>query len=143
MADPRNTVSHDGIGQNFETYTHDATIVYNAAIAGGAAQVGLAVTLIGETGGDVSLVGDGEIVLGRLTLVESDGKCNVQIAGNCQLPGGASASLTHGGKIVGALGASSAEGYIKDAPATTSGALAGRHTIIDPATTTAVWVKLA
>jgi hypothetical protein len=143
MADPRNTVSHDGIGQNFETYSHDNTIVYDAAVAGGAAQVGKAVTLIGETGADVSLVGDGEVVLGRLTLVESDGKCSVQIAGNCELPGGSGASLTQGGKIVGALGASSAEGYIKDAPASTAGALAGRHTIINPATATAVQVKLA
>lgn len=137
MSDPRNEVSFIGIGYKAFTYPHDNTIVYDDQEEGGSAQVGLAVTL--ETNGTVSLVGDGEEVEGKLVKVESDGKCVVQNGGVVTLPGGAGATLTVGLKIVGDLGAASAEGYIQ--------AVATQHTvsrgrIIDGSDATAVIVEL-
>jgi hypothetical protein len=123
------------------TYPHDNTIVYDATLAGGAAQVGLAVTL--ESDDLISLVGDGEAVKGRLEKVESDGFCVVQTDGNTELPGGVGATLTAGAKIVGDLGAESAEGYIQAAAAGTAAHhVVSRGEIIDSSTATAVMVRL-
>jgi hypothetical protein len=47
----------------------------------------------------------------------------VQIEGGMTLPGGASATLTRGSAIVGALGASSAKGYIRSAASGTAAEL--------------------
>ena len=47
----------------------------------------------------MQLVGDGEPVLGKLIKVEADNMATVQVAGGCTLPGGTSATLTHGGEI--------------------------------------------
>lgn len=141
MADPRAAVSHIGIGYFAITYPHDNTIVYDATLAGGSAQVGLAVTL--EASNAVSLVGADEEVEGKLVKVESDGFCVVQTGGNVELAGGDSATLTAGTKIVGALGAASAEGYIKSAAAGTAAHhIASRGTIIDATDPTAVIVRL-
>ena len=137
MADPREDTNHLGIGYNAETYGHDDTIVYDATKVGGSAQVGLAVTL--ESSDVVSLVGDGEEVEGRLVKVEPGGVCVVQNAGTMELPGGSGATLTPGSKIVGDLGAASAEGYIQTA---TSQHVVSRGVIVDAAVTTAVVVRL-
>lgn len=137
MSDPRSEVSFLGIGYKAFTYPHDNTIVYDETEEGGSAQVGLAVTL--ESHGTVSLVGDGEQVEGKLMKVEPDGFCVVQNGGVMTLPGGDSATLTVGLKIVGDLGPASAEGYIQ--------AVATQHTvsrgrIIDGSVATAVVVEL-
>ena len=136
MADPRKFVALDGIGQNFETFAHDDTIVYDADEEGGSAQVGLAVTI--ESAKTVTLIGDGEKLLGRLTKVEGDGYCTVQIKGNMQLPGGSGATLTEGTPVMGDLGTASAEGYIQ----TCGSGVNGAGMILDSDTATAVWVQL-
>lgn len=138
MADPRDTVDFEGIGGRYVTYSHDNTIVYDADEAGGAAQVGLAVTQTGAADNQVSLVGDGEKVLGKLVLVESDGFCTVQTDGYTTLPGGSGATLTIGSAIVGDLGAASAEGYIQ--AGTTAGI--ARGSIVNNDDTAAVKVRL-
>lgn len=132
MADPREDVKFDGIGYQAVTYAHDDTIVYNAAVAGGSAQVDLAVTL--ESNKTVSLVGDGESVEGRLVDVKPNGFCTVQNRGYMKLKRGTSASLTPGKKIVGDL-LSSAEGYIREVATGTAGELGvARGRVIDSST---------
>ena len=118
------------------TFAHDATIVYDADVVGGSAQVGLAVSI--ESDNLVTLAGSGENVLGKLLSVDSDGFCSVQHAGFMTLPGGTSATLTAGLKIVGDL-LVSAEGYIQ---AVSTEDTVSRGMIIDASVTTAVVVKL-
>ena len=142
MSDPRKTVAYGDIGALRVTYKHDDTIVYDKTKVGGSAQVGLAVTLFGEADDTVSLVGDGEQVEGKLLEVHSDGYCVVQVAGYMELPGGSGATLTQGSKIMGDLGASSAEGYIQAITADAAGAVVGRGVIVNNDTTTAVTVRL-
>lgn len=141
MADPRSAVNHltGPYPHQIQTFPHDNTIVYDAAVAGGSAQVGLAVSI--ESDNVVTLVGDGENVLGKLLQVDADGFCSVQHAGFMTLPGGTSAVLTAGAKIVGDL-LVSAEGYIQVATADGVHDLVSRGMIIDASTTTAVVVKL-
>lgn len=141
MADPRQAVSLEGVGYEAETFAHDNTIVYDRDEENGSAQVGLAVTAEGSQ--TVSLVGDGENVLGKLIKVEPDGFCVVQTGGIMTLPGGSGASLTEGHKIVGDLGASSAEGYIRVVASGTAAELAvARGQILDSSVATAVVVRL-
>lgn len=141
MADPRAATSLIGIGYEAETYAHDATIVYSASEEGGSAQVGLAVTQEGSQ--TVSLVGDGENVLGKLIKVEQDGFCVVQTGGHMTLPAGDGATVTEGTKIVGDLGTGSAEGYIQSAAAATAAHhVVSRGMIEDASDTTAVVVRM-
>lgn len=141
MADPRADVKYDGIGAQFVTYKHDDTIVFAATSTNGSAQVGLAVSL--EDDETVTLAGDGEAIEGKLIQVEPDGYCVVQVHGYMTLPGGDSATLTNGAKIVGDLSATSAEGYIRAAASGTAAELIlARGRIIDNSTTTAVVVDL-
>lgn len=137
MADPRLSANWVGIGYEAVTIAHDDTIVYDATKVGGAAQVGLAVTV--ESSGVASLVGDGENVFGKLINVENDGFCVVQTGGFMTLPGGAGATLTAGLKIVGDLGSGATEGYIQ---AVSTQHTVSRGMIIDSSTATAVVVKL-
>lgn len=140
MADPRDAVSYEGIGYEALTYAHDDTIVYSATQAYGSAQVGLAVTL--ESNKTVSLVGDGEQVEGILVKVEDDGYCVVQTGGIMEMPGGEGATLTAGKAIVGDLGASSAEGYVREVATGTAAELGrARGTIIDSSTPSATIVR--
>lgn len=142
MADPRAATNRKGIRPCIETFAIDgSTITYDATKAGGAAatMIGKAVTL--STHGTVALAADAEPILGELIQVESDGFCAVRTGGYCTLPGGASATLTPGTKIVGALGASSAKGYVRTAAAATLAEVnASRGLIIDSSTATAVEV---
>jgi len=150
MSDPRLSASVVGVGARFATFeVDDSSITYDADYAGGSEQVGLAVNLSDDL--TIQLVGDGEFVLGKLIKVEADNMCTVQIGGGCTLPGGDGATLTHGLRIVGDLGASSAEGYIRNAAVGTNQdpttaemteMLNARHMIIDASTTTAVEVML-
>lgn len=138
MADPRDSVRFDGIGYSAQTFLIDAsTITYSATAANGSAQVGLAVTLSADA--TVALVGDGETVLGKLISVEPDGKAVVQTAGYMTLPGGDSATLTRGLKIVGDLGAAAAKGYIQ---AVSTQHTVSRGMIISSGTASAVVVRL-
>jgi hypothetical protein len=137
MADPRNAVDFVGIGYEAQTFLIDnSTITYSATATGGSASVGLAVTL--STHKTVALAGDGEFVLGKLIKVESDNKAVVQTGGYCTLPGGTSATLTVGLKIVGDL-LVSAKGYIQ---VVSTQDTVSRGFIVDSGTTTAVVVKL-
>ena len=141
MADPRADVRFDGIGAVYATFKIDnSTITYSATSTNGSAQVGLAVGLsAAET---VELVGDGEEVIGKLIAVDADNFATVQIAGAMTLPGGTSASLTLGKKIVGDL-LVAAEGYIREVNTATAAELGlARGMILDAGTTTAVVVYL-
>lgn len=137
MADPRNTVAFDGIGYSAQTFLiDDSTITYSATAANGSASVGLAVTL--STHATVALAADGEFILGKLISVDSDDKAVVQTGGFMTLPGGTSATLTPGLKIVGDL-LVSAKGYIRVVATEDT---VSRGFIVDSSTTTAVVVKL-
>jgi hypothetical protein len=112
MANPRNKVEYDDQHFVSDKFKYDSTIVFNAAANdGNSAQVGLAVTLVADD--TVGLAADGNLVLGKLIIVEGDGKCGVQIGGHMYLPRGTAATVTRGEKIVGALGPTSAKGYIR------------------------------
>lgn len=139
MADPRaaNSFELGPYPHQIATFAHDATIVFSATEVGGSASVGKAVSI--ESSNVVTLAGDGENVLGKLIKVESDGFCSVQHSGFMTLPGGSGATLTAGLKIVGALGAASAEGYIRVVATEDT---VSRGMIIDASTATAVVVLL-
>lgn len=143
MADPRLSVNFDGIKPVKVTYKSDnSTIIYSATEDNGSAVVGRAVTLTAGTAKTVELVADGEAVEGKLLEVLKDNYCVVQVGGYMQLPGGTSATLTRGKKIVGDL-LSAAEGYIREVAEGTPAELAvARGRIIDPTTTTAIDVIL-
>lgn len=140
MANPRAVVDFEGIGVRRETYIADSSIVFDSTEENGSAQVGLACQLTGQA--TVGLTVDASEVLGRIERVHADGMVVVQTHGGCSLPAGASATVTAGTKIVGALGASSAEGYIRTAAASAAEAAVARGTILDSTTTTAVKVML-
>ncbi len=138
----RTNVSNIGVGGQYRTYKIDnSTITYDASKAGGSAQVGLAVTFSADD--TVALCADGDAVIGKIILVESDNKANIMTQGTMTLPGGASATLTRGAKIVGALGASSAKGHIRSAASGTAAELVKARGYIENAgTATAVVVTL-
>lgn len=140
MADPRNTISFEGIGEERVTFKiDDSTITYDATKVNGSASVGLAVTL--SAAGTVALAADAEAVIGKLILVEADDKAVVQTGGFMTLPGGTSATLTLGTPIVGDL-LVSAKGYVRSAAsATAAELLVAKGTIIDAGVTTAVVVR--
>lgn len=143
MASGRNQVDYTDIDYDALTLKIDnSTITFDATQPGGAAatMIGKAVTL--SAADTVALCADGEFVLGKLLKVTDDLFCTVQHEGFCTLPGGASASLTLGKAIVGALGAASAKGYIREVATATAaelGRMNGR--IINAAVTTDVVVE--
>lgn len=147
----RNQVSYEGLRYDAITKKIDnSTITFDATKANGSAAVGLAVTIVPGTVDAVALVADGDRVLGKLLKVEADGFCTIQDTGFISLPAGASAAVNPGQPIVGALGASSAKGYIREAVAIggsyTQSQLVerakARGVIHNAETTTAVWVDL-
>jgi hypothetical protein len=149
MANPRNAVGYQDIDFLAITQkTDNSTILFSATTTPGlSAQAGLATTWSADD--TQALTADANGVAGKLILVDADNPgganpfCTVQVEGFCQLPGGNAAALTRGKHIVGALGAASARGYIRDV-ATAAAAELGvqNHTIWNVADTTAVWVKL-
>lgn len=142
MADNRTSVElSEVLAEYVPAIIDNSTIVYDKTIADGSAQVGLAVTLSGDN--TVALCADADPVYGLLSMVEYDGKCSVQIEGYATFPGGLAATLTDGLKIVGALGASSARGYIRGINnATIADVAKGRGRIVNSGTATAVVVQL-
>jgi hypothetical protein len=141
MTNPQNIVDFTGIGRFTVTYLIDnSTITYNDQEENGSAQVGLAVTL--SAANTVALTGDGEFVLGKLILVESDLKATVQVGGYMTLPSGAGATLTRGKSIVGDLD-TAAKGYIREVATATAAELGvARGFIQDGTTASAVLVFL-
>lgn len=141
MADPRNTVSSVGLRIETETFAIDnSTIVYDGTKVGGADATMLGKAVAMSAADTVKLVADGDLVIGKLLAVESDNKALVQVEGTCTLPQGNGATTTFGKKFVGALGAASAKGYIRDA--TTGDELKAVGVIRNGATATAVIVDL-
>lgn len=142
MTDPRATVVFDGLQAQYATYKIDGTTIsYLATAVGGSASVGLAVKM--STDDTVILTTDGSDVEGKLITVESDNMATVQVGGYCTLPGGNGAALTLGKKIVGAVNAQSAGGYIREVATATAAELGlCRGAIINNDTTTAVVVRL-
>lgn len=144
MADNRLIIDHsERLAQYAPGIIDNSTIVYDGTQINGAAatSIGHAVTLTAAN--TVALCADADHIYGVLTEVEWDGKCTIQIQGYVQLPGGVSALLTSGLAIVGALGAASAKGFVRGVViATLADVAKGRGEIVDPTTTTAVWVRL-
>jgi len=143
MSDPRAAASLVGVRYHADTFAiDDSTITYDATQPGGSAQAGLAVRPVPGTPGTVELIGDGEGPAWKLISVDSDNFATVQTKGVCTLPGGTSATLTIGERIVGDL-LSSAEGYIQAVRTATAAELGHANgTILDASTTTAVVVDL-
>ncbi len=143
MSDPRATVVLDDVGE-FEAYTFlidNSTITYSSSQVNGSASVGLAVKL--SAAKTVALAGDGDAVIGKLIQVFADNTATVQVGDILVLPAGNGASLTLGKKIVGALNASSAAGYIREVATGTAAELGkARGAILDAGTTTAVKVLM-
>lgn len=149
MADPR-VAQNERRGAEYQrrlTYAADGSdIVYSATAPYGSAVVGRAVMLSGN--GVVRLTGPGTHVLGKLVLVEWDGKCTVLVGGPTDLPKG-DGTIAVGDKVVGDT-LSSARGYIRGAagPASTYAEAAaddsavGRHIVEDVAVATAIHVLL-
>lgn len=142
MADPRAAASFEGLDAEFATFKIDnSTITYSATATNGSSVVGRAVTM--SAAKTVALAADGNAVVGKLVAVESDNYATVQTEGFMTLPGGNGASLTLGKKIVGALNASSAPGFIREVATGTAAELGvARGYIVDAGTTTAVVVNL-
>jgi hypothetical protein len=144
MADPRLAVGWEGINEVNASFIADgSTITFSATAAGGSSQVGSAVTLAAD-GGSVSLIGDGEFLLGKLISVEDDDVCNVQINGHMTLPAGDGvASLALGKRLVGDLGAAAAEGFIREVATGTAAEMGvARGYTLDDSTLTAVEIML-
>ena len=140
LTNPRNTIAFDEIDAGSVSFLIDnATIVYDATQSNGAvaATIGKAVTL--SAARTAALAADADPIIGKLISVESDNKCNVQVDGFMELPGGTAAGLTLGCTIVGAL-LVAAKGYIRVSVAAESPK--ARGAIIDASVTTAVIVRL-
>jgi len=144
LSDPRNAVNNAESGARRKTYKIDnSTITYDSTKANGAAttMIGKAVTF--SAADTVALAADGDAVIGKLILVESDNKADVQVSGVMTLPGGNGAALTLGKKIVGALNASAEKGYIREVATATAAELGkARGWIENAGTTTAVVIDL-
>ncbi len=141
MANIRDTTAYEGIGAEYVSYKADASIsAYDATQAGGSASAGLAVAVTGAH--QVGLCADGDLIEGKLVLVEVDGVCNVQTEGYTTLPAGTGATFTglHQ-RAVGALGSANAKGYIRAAVA--GDALNAGTEIVDATDTTNVIVDLS
>lgn len=133
MANPRRVVGpRDGIGFRAETFLIDGVTIpaFDDSVPLGTALAGRAVSMVAGTEDMVELSAAGQTILGRLDHVEGDGIAVVQVEGECKLPLGNAVTVVRGNKIVGALGASSARGFIGPAVGTDgTTALAGRHRV--------------
>jgi hypothetical protein len=150
----RNQVDYTDIRYDAITMKADGvTITFDATQPRGAAATMLDKAVSLSANDTVQLCADGDPVFGKLLKVESTPAgvfCTVQRWGMVTLPAGAAAVVTLGRSIVGALGAASARGYIRQ---TISAGAAyvqaeaveqarGRGQIVNNADTTAVVVDL-
>jgi hypothetical protein len=137
---PRGDVDFTGLSPRRVSYKADgADIVFSQDQPNGSAVAGRAVTMSGPK--TVRLAGDGDPVEGKLERVERDGVAVVNTDGFDTLPGGAAAALTPGRKIVGALGAGGARGYVREAAG--ADALNARGGIVDASDPANVIVRLS
>lgn len=144
MANPRKDVRFANSRIKRETFKAGADIAaYDATKAGNTTSKGLAVTQAGQAGRTVNLCASGDPITGRLERLEGDGMCVVTVEGNVSFPAGNGSTVTVGTRVVGALGPSSAKGYIQTGAAgSAAAAQAARGEIIDATDTTAVVVAL-
>lgn len=143
MANPRKTPSRLGNHIQTDTFIADGvTITFDRTLAGGAATTMLNKAVSLSADGTVQLASDAEAVIGKLLLVEADLRCTVQTGGITTFPGGNAAALTRGGKIIGALGAASAKGYIRVAAASAAELILARGQILTNGDTANVEVNL-
>jgi len=126
----RNQAAFDDINYDGVSLPIDGvTITYDETQPNGipAALTGRAVSVT-VTGGRVvaKLAADGESVHGRLMRITRDLFCAMAHRGFVPLPAGASATITPGRKVVGALGGAGGTqpGYIRDAASGTAVELA-------------------
>jgi len=141
MPNPRNIVKFDGIQYQAQTFEIDSSIVFDRDQPNGSAQVGLAVKMVDHK--TVGLTTDGSGVVGKILKVESDDKATIQTGGYIDFPGGDAATLTLGSKIVGDLGAASAQGYIRAVATATAAELGvARGQIIDASDPTKTMVRM-
>lgn len=138
----RNQVDYTDIGYRAITVKIDnSTIVFDATQAGGAAATMIGQAVTWSAADTVALCADGDYVLGKLIKVEQGNFATVQVGGFTTLPGGASATLTQGKSVVGALGAASAKGFVREVATATAAELGRQHgSIVNAAVTTAVVV---
>lgn len=144
MANPRKTPVRLGVDiVTVPMIADGVTITFDRTLAGGAATTMLNKALSLSADGTVQLASDGEAIVGKLLgPVEADLRCTVQTGGYCTLPGGSGATLTRGNKIVGALGAASAKGFIRIPAASAAEAILAKGQIITNADTANVEVNL-
>ena len=116
MADPRKIVDFTLIGQKRATFAYGNTIDHDTALP--EKYKGLAVKISADN--QIQLCGDGDWIFGFISLTEGDGLCSVVWDGVVEnARKGNGATVTTGAGLVGALGPSSALGYVKDAPGIT------------------------
>ena len=128
MTDPRLITRYDLIRNSAVTFAHDGTIVADKTQEGGSAQVGKAVAL--DSDSTVRLAGAGDLIFGKLALVDDDGFCTVQEDGYATMDG-TGGTFTVGEGVVGVAG-----GLI-------NGSATGKHTVVDASDLTAVVVRLS
>lgn len=124
MPNPRSIISFEDLDVRYRTFDIDnSTITYDATKTFGSDQAGkkLAVTLSGN--GIVALAADGDAIIGRLEKVEPDNRCTVAVLGCLGFKKGNAATVTRGTAIVGALGPSSAKGYVRSVNTATAAEL--------------------
>lgn len=110
----RQQVDYTDVRVSFQSFWADGvTIVSDQTQPEGAAatMIGKSVTFSGDD--TVALCADGDALIGKLIRVDGSGLCTVQVRGCATLPAGASATVTRGRRAVGALGAASAKGYMR------------------------------
>lgn len=146
----RNQVDYTDIGYDAITLKVDGTtIIYDQTQPRGAPATMLDKAISLSADDTAQLCQDGDCVVGKLLEVFKDGFCTVQHKGFTTLPAGAAAVVTRGRTIVGALGAASARGYIRQTSISTTPTQAevaeqarGRGRIWNTADTTNVVVDM-
>jgi hypothetical protein len=130
MADPRADVGSVDVDLEFATFKIDnSTITYSKTADYGSASAGVNLMVSISANDTVQLVSDAEALAGRLEEVYSDNFARVAVrAKRMKMKGGDAATLTLGSKMVGALGAASAKGYVRSVAATTGSYVQGTAT---------------
>lgn len=95
------------------SFTADGdTIAYNKNMENRSTAVGKAFTLNAD--GKAELVDDGDEIIGKVLAVDDDNvMTGAYICGGLRLPIGDNQTVARGDKLVGALGANNAKGYVK------------------------------
>lgn len=133
MSSVRNIVSFQDLYVQTATFKYNADFTYSNSAVNGSTATGLAVKMVADQ--QVGLTTDASHVLGKLLFVHDDVFCTVQTGGYAFMPVGNAATVTAGTKIVGALGAASAKGYVRSVAAATLAEVAvARGVIVDSST---------